>query len=125
MKALLKNISSAAVFGAALLGSSIAQADTCTISTEQYNIANTAEKSAGGVPNYSQHDIKGKNDCGPNAAAMLLGYWDANGYPCLIPGSPYYDGSEMVTNTYTEDGQSTNVNEAPDRIRAPVGLSTF
>ncbi|GEM_PF-4286685 len=47
-----------------------------------------------GVPNYDQDDFAGNNDCGPTAAAMLLGYYAANGWPTLIPdGSPYYSGT--------------------------------
>lgn len=37
-----------------------------------------------GTPNYAQSDFAGDNDCGPTAAAMLLGHWDANGWPCMI-----------------------------------------
>jgi autotransporter-associated beta strand protein len=34
------------------------------------------------VPNYDWH-----HGCSPTAGAMVLGYWDAHGYPNLIPGS--------------------------------------
>jgi hypothetical protein len=45
----------------------------------------------GGVPNYHQDDHLGNCDCGPVAAAMILGFHDANGWSCLIDGPPYLD----------------------------------
>jgi hypothetical protein len=35
-----------------------------------------------GVPDYSWHQ-----GCGPTAAGMVVGYWDGNGFPNLVPGS--------------------------------------
>lgn len=44
-----------------------------------------------GVPNYAQQDFPGDKDCGPTAALMLLGYYDANGWSSFVPDSrPYY-----------------------------------
>ncbi|MBI3269092.1 MAG: hypothetical protein HYZ53_08715 [Planctomycetes bacterium] len=47
----------------------------------------------GGVPNYDQMDFPGNNDCGPTAALMLLGYWDAHGWPALVHGGGPYVGA--------------------------------
>ncbi len=65
-----------------------AHAKTCLIAHSEHLINGGKEK--GGVPNYAQKDFAGKNDCGPTAAAMILGYYDANGWPCMVPGEPYY-----------------------------------
>jgi hypothetical protein len=52
----------------------------------------------GGVPNYNANIWPGGNDCGPAAAAMLLGYWDVNGWPCLIRGAgPYFAWHQSAT----------------------------
>ncbi len=51
-----------------------------------------------GVPNYDQSDFPIANDCGPAAMAMLLGYWDSNGWPELVRGdSPYSPPSGPTT----------------------------
>ncbi len=41
-----------------------------------------------GVPGYSW-----RHGCGPTAAGMVIGYWDGNGFPYLIPG----DASTQTT----------------------------
>ena len=69
-----------------LLGLAPATATATTVE----NIINDGREAGGGVPNYDQSDFPGGNDCGPVAAAMVLGYWDANGWSCMIDGSPYY-----------------------------------
>jgi autotransporter-associated beta strand protein len=46
------------------------------------------------VPNYTWH-----GGCGPTAAGMIIGYWDAHGYPNLITGG---DG----TNSWTTNQQA-------------------
>ena len=62
----------------------------CIISDHTVLINNGLEY-PGGVPNYRQADFPGDNDCGPTAAAMLLGYWDRHGWPTIVPNaSPYY-----------------------------------
>lgn len=43
-----------------------------------------------GVPNYDMDDFAGNNDCGPTAAAMLLGYYDTHGWPSMIPDATAY-----------------------------------
>jgi len=43
-----------------------------------------------GVPDYQQDNFAGINDCTPVAAANVLGYWDAHGFPDLIDGSNDY-----------------------------------
>jgi len=46
-----------------------------------------AEVKITGVPDYQQGDFAGTNDCTPIASAVILGYWDANGFPNMIDGS--------------------------------------
>ena len=46
-----------------------------------------AEVKVTGVPDYQQGDFAGSNDCAPVASAVILGYWDANGFPDMIDGS--------------------------------------
>jgi len=43
-----------------------------------------------GVPCYEWH-----SGCGPTAAGMVLGYWDGNGFPSLVPGSAVDQTSEV------------------------------
>lgn len=40
------------------------------------------------VPAYIWH-----HGCGPTSLAMIMGYYDAHGFPDLIPGSPYFQNS--------------------------------
>ncbi len=47
-----------------------------------------AEVVIGGVPGYQW-----RHGCGPTAAGMVVGYWDGNGFPALIPG----DASSQTT----------------------------
>lgn len=54
-----------------------------------------------GVPNLAQGHFSGDKDCGPTAAAMILGYWDYHGWTCMIEqGGPfqfeYNDEGEMT-----------------------------
>lgn len=44
-----------------------------------------------GVPNYSWRD-----GCGPTAVGMVIGYYDAYGWPDLVPGSAVLDGYPQV-----------------------------
>lgn len=71
-----------------------AQAATCTISVTE-RVINGGVETGGGVPNYAQGSFEpGTNDCSPTAIGMVLGFWDANGWPCLMPGTdPYTGGS--------------------------------
>ncbi|MCA9682022.1 MAG: hypothetical protein KC457_07480 [Myxococcales bacterium] len=67
------------------------QASTCTLGTYESKINGGRERTRG-VPNYDQASFSpGVGDCSPTAVAMVLGYWDANGWSCLYPGTgPYY-----------------------------------
>ena len=40
------------------------------------------------VPDYSQSDFGDPGNCGPVAAACVLGYWAAHGYPLLVDSDP-------------------------------------
>jgi hypothetical protein len=40
------------------------------------------------VPDYSQADFGYPGNCGPVAAACVLGYWDAHGYDLLVDSDP-------------------------------------
>lgn len=76
----------------ALTDPSPAHAATCTISTTEVLI-NGGKEAGGGVPNYNQNSFEpGTNDCGPTAVGMVLGYWDANGWGCLMPDTGPYTG---------------------------------
>ncbi|MFK7987580.1 MAG: putative metal-binding motif-containing protein [Sandaracinaceae bacterium] len=73
-----------------------AQLSTCPSSATDCHLidgalefSGSAPASTPGVPNYDQGSFAGSNDCGPTAAAMLVGYWDSHGWPCLVDGSPY------------------------------------
>lgn len=51
-----------------------------------------------GVPDYWQEDYGDPGNCGPVAAACVLGYWDARGYPLLVDDDPgdIEDVSQLV-----------------------------
>jgi hypothetical protein len=75
-----------------MMGTAWAQAPACVAQSQSHLINGGVE--AAGVPNYAQADFYGGNDCGPTAAGMLLGYYDATGWACLMPGGdPYYSGA--------------------------------
>lgn len=72
--------------------------------------ASAAQKIISGVPNYDQDvfpidkvngEISGseRGDCTPIACTMLNGYWDANGWPHLIP----YGSNAQVQNAWGID----------------------
>ena len=86
MKRFLKNVIAAGTVALCSIGAVEAQAGTEWVRTK---IINEGLELPNGVPNYSMHEFYNTNDCGPTAAAILLGYWDANGWPCMIVGSPY------------------------------------
>ena len=76
-----------------LLSFSIMQisfSNACEISTEE-NIINNGKAKPNGVPNYDMADYGNNNNCGPTTATLLLGYYDANDWPCMIDGEPYID----------------------------------
>ena len=60
----------------------------CEISSTNVLI-NNGKEFPNGVPNYAMADYGKKSDCGPVSALMILGYWDANGWDCMIKGQPY------------------------------------
>lgn len=69
-----------------------ADAATCTISVTE-SVLNGGTETGGGVPNYSQNSFEpGTNDCVPTAIGMVLGFWDANGWPCMFANTGPYTG---------------------------------
>ncbi len=94
MKIITATLGTLTLTSASLLLSPTARAATCTISVTETLIEGGSELPAG-VPNYAQASFSpGSNDCSPTAIGMVLGYWDANGWPCLMPGTgPYTAGA--------------------------------
>ena len=77
-----------------LLTAPTAEASTCHISTSETKL-NAGHELSNGVPNYAQGSFDpGSGDCSPTAIAMVLGYWDANGWSCMFKDTdPYTAGA--------------------------------
>lgn len=92
MKTTIVSLSALSLIATSLVSPTKAKAATCTISTTEVLI-NGGNETGGGVPNYAQSTFEpGTNDCSPTAIGMVLGYWDANGWPCLMPSTGPYTG---------------------------------
>jgi hypothetical protein len=64
------------------------------------------------VPSYIWYE-----GCGPTAAGMILGYWDAHGFGNLIPGSNSWDTNQQaVKNMIASPGQIRDYGPTPDRV---------
>ena len=102
------------LLAAGSLTSSTAHAiSTCTIE-RRTNLIHDGIESQGSVPNYSQEDFGGPNDCGPNTMAMIFGYWDANDWSCIIDGPSTY---------WSVPGDGISTLQARLRSELPYGSS--
>ncbi|HNQ24972.1 MAG TPA: C39 family peptidase [Phycisphaerae bacterium] len=86
------------------------------------------QKVIAGVPGYLW-----RHGCGPTAAGMVIGYWDAHGFPALIPGdaSTQTDpvdqaiasgngaGTHYIDYSVPIDDEGTGI--LPDRSEPPAG----
>ena len=55
--------------------------------------------------------------CGPTAQGMVIGYWDAQGYANLIPGSSDWDvNSAGVKDAIASPGHIRDYVPTPDRV---------
>ncbi|MGW8255862.1 MAG: PEP-CTERM sorting domain-containing protein [Thermoguttaceae bacterium] len=60
------------------------------------------------------------NGCGPTALGMIVGYWDAKGFPNLIPGSNnWYTNQTAIKNMIASPGHITDYVPTPDRQPPP------
>jgi len=59
-----------------------------------------------GVPFYRNNIVE--NGCSPTSAAMVLGYWDNNGYPNIIQGSHSWSNPPIDLIEDLADGMGTN-----------------
>ena len=70
----------------------------------------TQTASINGVPFYDQRYNSFNDGCSPTAAAMVLGYWDNNGYPNLIDGNHNYYNPPVQLIQHLADAMGTNEN---------------
>lgn len=90
---------------------------------ERGDLAPEVQVVLSGVPAYIWH-----NGCGPTAAGMVIGYWDGNGFPDLVPGSASTQ-TAAVNNMISTSGNYNDYclpidsypNLLPDKSEAPVG----
>lgn len=88
--------------------------------------ATAAEVVVGGVPSYEWH-----YGCGPTAGGMVIGYWDAHGYPDLIEGSNDWTTNRtgvqaMIASAgHIEDYWPTPDREPPPPLHADDCLADF
>jgi hypothetical protein len=64
------------------------------------------EKVIGGVPGYGW-----RHGCGPTAAGMVVGYWDGNGFPALIPGNAAVQNDAVNQAIATGNGEHTHYSD--------------
>lgn len=65
-----------------------------------------------GVPAYIWY-----NGCGPTSLGMMIGYWDAHGYPNLIPGSnDWATNQTVIQNVIASPGHIRDYVPTPDRV---------
>ena len=68
-----------------------------------------------GVPSYEWY-----HGCGPTAAGMIIGYWDAHGFPKLIPGSNDWNANrQVVEDMIASPGHIRDYVPSPDRVPTP------
>jgi len=65
-----------------------------------------AETVIGGVPAYLW-----RHGCGPTAAGMVIGYWDLNGFPLLVPGDATTQTNAVDQAIATGDGAATHYSD--------------
>ena len=64
------------------------------------------------VPSYLWY-----NGCGPTAAGMIVGYWDAHGYDNLIPGSnDWAANTQAIKDMIASPGHIRDYASSPDRV---------
>ncbi len=92
------------------------------------SVSTTSQTIIGGVPGYLW-----RHGCGPTAAGMVIGYWDANGFPLLIPGDALTQTNDVDQAIATGDGANTHYSDyslpidgspnpvQPDLSEAPAG----
>ena len=76
-----------------------------------------AAEAAGGVVSLDQDvpSYEWYHGCGPTAAGMVIGYWDANGFPGLIPGTNSWDtNQENVKAMIASEGHIDDYVPKPD-----------
>ncbi|MCP4216251.1 MAG: VCBS repeat-containing protein [bacterium] len=96
------------------------------IDTSGHVFADDAAEAAttiSGVPAYIWH-----RGCGPTAVGMVVGYYDGNGYPDLIPGDASTQGSSVdaaIASTGNYDDYCLPIDSYPnmllDKSEAPAG----
>ena len=65
-----------------------------------------------GVPAYIWY-----NGCGPTSLGMIIGYWDAHGYPNLIPGNnDWATNQTAIQNVIASPGHVRDYVPTPDRV---------
>jgi hypothetical protein len=92
-------------------------------------VSSAAAETISDVPAYIWH-----HGCGPTAAGMLLGYWDAHGFDALVAGDASSQtsavnemiASEGTASNYTDyclplDSPSVNATPLPDLSEPPAG----
>ncbi len=68
-----------------------------------------------GVPSYEWY-----HGCGPTALGMIVGYWDAHGFPNLIPGPNDWDTNrQAVLDMIASPGHIRDYVPYPDREATP------
>ena len=90
---------------------------------QQGDLAPEVQVVLSGVPAYIWH-----NGCGPTAAGMVIGYWDGQGFPDLVPGSASTQ-TAAVNNMISSSGNYNDYclpidsypNLLPDKSEAPFG----
>jgi hypothetical protein len=82
----------------------------------------------GAVPSYLW-----RHGCGPTAAGMVIGYWDGQGFPALIPGGAASQTSAVNQSIASGNGANTHYSDysqpldyrpdpiSPDRSEPPAG----
>jgi len=71
----------------------------------EHHAASAAAVVIPGVPAYLW-----RQGCGPTAAGMLLGYWDAHGFPDLVPGDASTQ-TDAVNAALASDGPASNYSD--------------
>jgi hypothetical protein len=79
-------------------------------------VVTRGEKVIGGVPGYLW-----RHGCGPTAAGMVIGYYDGQGFPSLIPGDASTQTSAVSQAIATGSGAATHYSDYSQPIDSSPG----